>query len=482
MASMSFLLVGFFVLACGVLGATQNSSDGVEMELEKEELLGLFEVLDALLDDSNWAEQHPLPCTETPWPGVECEIGQDPPLFHVTKIHIGPDILNPPCKSSATLSDSLVKLPYLNTLSIFNCFLKSPVTLSPTLFGALFPPLEHLALDSNPSLSGQIPPSLAKIVSLKVLSLSQNSLEGKIPREIGGMVILEQLDLSDNSFSGEVPLEIGGLENLTILDLSRNGLEGQVPCSLGQLQLLQKIDLGSNRLMGRIPQEIGKLKRLDLLDFSYNFINGPLPETLSGLENLEHLIMDHNPLNTEIPQVLGTALGKLQTMSFSACGLTGQLPYSLSSLKHLSALSLDNNSLNGTVPPNLGKIPSLDHLNLSNNQLSGELSFPKDFINRIGKRLDVRGNDGLCTSNHLYRKNISVYQETPLCLNSSRTRNDKIFADENPNGSQRIRPSDQHHIMESSDAPDPCLNQKVISMFSFLVCYFLSFLKFVMTW
>ncbi|KAF3449948.1 hypothetical protein FNV43_RR06027 [Rhamnella rubrinervis] len=477
MASVSFLAFGLLVLACNevlISAILHNNNTDVEVEtmiMEKEELLGLFEVLDALLDDSKWAQQHPLPCTETPWPGVQCEIGdQDPPLFHVTKIHIGPDILNPPCKSSARLSDSLFKLPYLKTLSIFNCFLESNFTLSPTLFdSSSFPPLEHLALGSNPSLSGLIPPGLAKVVSLKVLTLSQNKLEGRIPREIGGLVTLEQLDLSDNSLSGEVPLEIGGLENLTILDLSWNGLEGQVPCSLGQLELLQKIDLSSNSFMGRLPSEIGKLKNLILLDLSHNSINGPVPETLSGLENLEYLIVDHNPLNTEIPKFVGS-LGKLQTMSLSACGLRGPiLPFSWSSLKHLSALSLDNNSLTGTVPPSLGTLESLEHLNLSNNELSGELSLPEDFINRLGKRLDVRGNNGLCTSNHL---------QVPVCLN----RKDKALSTgKHPDDqSERIKPADddhEHHMNESSSESEaPFLKQKLIISMSVIitVCSFLS--------
>jgi hypothetical protein len=146
----SLLFVGFLVLAGEVI-AQQNR--GGEMVMEEEEILGLFEVMSALLEDPGWAELHPQPCTDTPWPGIQCEIGdQDPPIFHVTKIHIGPDVVTPPCKSSANLSDSLFKLPFLKTLSIFNCFLTSPVTLSPTLFSATTS-LEHLDLVSNPAVT-----------------------------------------------------------------------------------------------------------------------------------------------------------------------------------------------------------------------------------------------------------------------------------------------------------------------------------------
>ncbi|GMI93574.1 hypothetical protein HRI_003026700 [Hibiscus trionum] len=407
MASFPFLLVGFFVLSCG---ATAEP----DLVMEKSELLGLFDVIGSLVDEPGWAEVHLEPCTNTPWPGIECEVGEDeePPNFHVTSIHIGPDVSSPPCKPSAKISDSLLKLPYLKSLSIFNCFVTSTVLLSPTLFGALSS-LEHLSLQSNPCLSGHVPAALGNLTKLRVLTLSQNNLTGEIPQELGGLVNLEQLDLSYNNLSGEIPNQLGKLKSLAILDLSSNGLGGVVPFGLGQLHLLQKLDLCSNRLHGKIPPDIGKLNRLVLLDLSHNFITGPIPETLSGLEQIQYLMFDSNPINSLIPLFLGS-LKKLTSISFSGCGLTGPIPNSLSELNNLAALSLDNNSLTGTIPSNLGYVPNLDQLNLSHNKLTGELPFSMEFINRLGKRLDVRGNSGLCTSYNLAR-NISKYLQTRNC-------------------------------------------------------------------
>ncbi|KAE8671834.1 hypothetical protein F3Y22_tig00111917pilonHSYRG00182 [Hibiscus syriacus] len=382
MASLHVFLVGFLVLSCGVIAEN-------DLLMEESELLGLFDVMASLVDEPGWSELHPEPCTNTPWPGIECQVGQDqdPPIFHVTTIHIGPEVASPPCQPAAKISDSLLKIPYLKSLSIFNCFLTSTVVLSPTLFGALSS-LEHLSLQSNPFLSGDVPSSLGILSKLRVLILSQNNLQGNIPGELGGLVNLEQLDLSYNNLSGEIPQELGRLKSLAILDLSSNDLEGVVPFGLGQLHLLQKLDFSSNRLNGKIPSQLGKLNRLVLLDLSQNSINGPLPETLSGLEHLH----------------------------FSRCGLTGKIPNSLSSLNNLTALSLDNNSLKGTIPSNLGYLPNLDQLNLSHNKLTGELPFSQDFINRLGERLDVRGNNGLCTSH-----NISTYLQTRTCLDKQGT-------------------------------------------------------------
>lgn len=468
MASVAFFFVGFLVFAGEVI-AMQRDLDGLgEMVMDEDELLGLFEVMSSLLEDPDWADVHPQPCTDTPWPGVECEIGEDLSIFHVTKIHLGPDVIIPTCKVSANLSDSLLKLTYLKTLSIFNCFVSSPVALSPTLFGALSS-LEHLALQSNPALIGEIPPSLAEISGLRVLSLSQNNLQGNIPKELGGLVNLVQLDLSYNNLSGKIPEEIGGLKGLSILDLSWNSIEGQVPCSLGMLQLLQKIDLSYNRLVGRIPPAIGKLNRLVLLDLSHNSIQGPIPETLSGLKQLQDLTVDHNPINSKIPLFLGT-LKNLTSISFSGCGLTGPVPNFFSSLNNLTALSLDNNNLSGRVPPYLGSLPLLDQLNLSHNQLNGELQFPEEFIERLGKRLDVKGNENLCTSNKQYlKKNISMYLEIPPCSGTKEKGNNKTFQ-EYPDDS-----SWYHGKISSNTAAAQWLNQKKLIVSSTSVFCWLSF-------
>lgn len=416
MSQLLVFVVGLLLVSSAELAATV---------MDEDELLALLEVMDSLLDEKGWSQAHPDPCFETPWPGIFCEISQgqdeDLPIFHVTGIHVGPDVSYPPCKSSPSLSVSLLKLPYLKSLSIFNCFLISPVTLSPMLLGSLTT-LEHLSLDSNPSLSGEIPPSIGNLTALKVLTLSQNNLTGYLPSEIGELSSLQQLDLSHNRLSGEIPQKIGELERLTILDLSWNGLRGLLPSSMGELQFIQKIDLSFNRLEGRVPQDVGKLGKLVLLDLSHNLINGPIPEALSSSNQLEYLIFDQNSINSETPTFFLEGLKNLRLVSFSGCGLTGSLPKSLSSLKNLIAVSLDNNSLTGTIPPDVESLPRLDHLNLSYNKLSGELSFSEGFLHKLGRRLDVRGNSGLCTSNHI-NTSANLRFQIPQCTEENGHKN-----------------------------------------------------------
>ena len=411
-------LVGFLLLGALLVSSTaQNMTPGMEAG----EFLGLSEVMGALLDNPNWTQMHPHPCTQTPWPGIQCDVihhGHDSlPILHVTKLHIGPDVANPPvCKTTAYLSASLLKLPHLNSLSIVGCFRMSRVFLPAPIFGS-FSSLEQLVVKSNPGLYGEIPLTLADTTTLRVLSLSQNSLHGQVPKGLGRLRKLEQLDLSYNNLTGKIPQEIGGLKSLTILDMSYNGLQGRLPYSLGQLQTLQKIDLSHNRPVGRIPSVIGRLKQLVFLDLSHNNLTGPIPDTLSGLKGLEYLLVENNPLNTKLPWFMGTLVNPT-VLSLSTCGLVGTIPPSFCWLDQLIVLYLDRNNLHGTVPPKLGALPNLCQLNLSQNQLSGELYFSSEFVQRLGKKLDASGNDGLCTG-HQFNEQVSQYLGIPPCADQT---------------------------------------------------------------
>ncbi|PKU71561.1 receptor like protein 29 [Dendrobium catenatum] len=385
-----------------------------------DELVALLDLVGGLVAEPGWAELHPHPCTDTPWPGIQCEAAAgDAGILHVTGIHVGADVSpSPPCKPSAFLSpDALLHLPFLKTFSLFGCFLSpNSVSLPPSIF-TNSSSLEQLVLDANTGLTGEIPSSVSKLKRLRVLCLSQNAFHGVIPEEIGSLRSLQELDLSYNRFRGEIPVEIGELSSLRIIDLSSNELQGELPASIGCLHSLQKIDFSLNYLSGRVPPELGELKDLVLLDLSNNNLTGPLPDHLSKLNELEYFLMENNPLNTSIPLFLG-GLKKLQVIGISGCGLLGSIPSFFASLVSLTALSLDKNSLNGSVPESLESLPKLGQLNLSQNQLSGEIGFSEEFVRRLGKRLDVRDNHGLCTKVHKYQEN-SFNLEAPPCLGST---------------------------------------------------------------
>ncbi|CAL4943392.1 unnamed protein product [Urochloa decumbens] len=385
------------------------AGDAPAPQLPRSELAAVFRVMADLLGDPAWPQLHPRPCTDTPWPGLQCEVSPDDArVLRATRLHFGPDVATPPCRPGASLdAASLRGLPHLKTLSLFGCFADDDhgVELPPALFAAASAPssLEQIVLKSNPGLKGPIPATLGGLRSLRVLSLSQNGFRGRIPRELGNLAALQQLDLSYNNITGEhIPEEIGGMASLTILDVSWNGIGGGVPAALGKLRRLQKADLSYNRLAGGVPPELGSLRELVFLDLSHNGLSGPLPGSLANLSRLQYLLLQDNPLGTAVPAGVVGALRRLQVLGLSGCGLTGPIPRAaFAALGSLTALSLDRNRLDGPIPATLAALPHLGQLNLSQNRLAGEIALPGEFVARLGRRLDVRGNDELCVGRGL---------------------------------------------------------------------------------
>ena len=82
------------------------------------------------------------------------------------------------------------------------------------------------------NLSGQIPPELGTLSSLRLLYLGGNRLSGEIPTELGNLTNLGHLALYHNELSGVIPPELGNIPNLSLLTLFGNKLTGCVPDSL----------------------------------------------------------------------------------------------------------------------------------------------------------------------------------------------------------------------------------------------------------
>jgi hypothetical protein len=209
----SLLSIAISLLLFQAVATAQLAEDGdAPPELPRSELAAIYRVMADLLDDPTWPQLHPRPCTDTPWPGLQCELAPDDSRrLRATRLHFGPDVSTPPCKPGARLAaPAILGLPHLKTLSLFGCFVGAgPVELPAALFTNASS-LEQLVLKSNPGLTGRIPATLTNLKSLQVLSLSQNGFRGEIPRELGGLAALQQLDLSYNNITGEVRTEYFG--------------------------------------------------------------------------------------------------------------------------------------------------------------------------------------------------------------------------------------------------------------------------------
>ncbi|XP_070665210.1 receptor kinase-like protein Xa21 [Malus domestica] len=249
---------------------------------------------------------------------------------------------------------------------------------SNTLIGQLSSLLDIniLWFDTN-NLIGTIPSWIGNFSSLYGLYIGGNNFQGSIPNELGRLTGLQAFSVAANNLSGMVPpsiynissITIFGVRNipasfsnasrLSILDLPENCLNGTIPAeSLGSLQSLVRLNLGANRL------ETSNTGDLNFISFLAN---------CTSLEVLAFYPAYDKQFSESFPSSLGnlTLLTKLFVNNIS---FKGNMPPSIGNLQHLLMLDLSSNNLTGTIPEELIGLSSLSiYLRISNNHLSGLL-------------------------------------------------------------------------------------------------------------
>lgn len=403
----------FFVFGVGVL-LTLMSGFAVsqsQLALNSEEQDSVYQVLESINPDIPWRSIFSDDiCSSAPH-GVVCDYFSGNADFetltpHITELHFGyvSDYSpNPPCSPHAALNSRIFSsFKYLRKLFFYKCFTNPNSSVSvpeiPDSFGSS---LEELVFIENPSLVGSLGGIIGKFTHhrLRRLVLTGTGVYGTIPDEIANLTNIQELTLSGNKLSGGLTLNLEKLNELKILDLSHNHFQGNVCDSLGRLQKLLKLDLSRNRFTGKIPENIKHLQRLAFLDLSYNeFVSeSGFPPFLGQITTLREVHLSGNKLGGHIPSEIWENLGGILGIGLSEMGLIGNIPVSMGVfLRNLSYLRLDNNKLEGTVPEEFGFLEKLNELNLENNALSGRLPFSYKFASRIGGKLRLKGNIGLC--------------------------------------------------------------------------------------
>ncbi|XP_027115701.1 uncharacterized protein [Coffea arabica] len=231
--------------------------------------------------------------------------------------------------------------------------------------------LMQLQLDTN-QISGLIPPELGKLSNLIVFFAWENQLEGSIPASLTGCASLQALDLSHNSLTGSIPPGLFQLQNLTKLLLVSNDISGTLPPEIGNSSSLLRLRLGSNRITGQIPKEIGGLKILNFLELSGNRLSGSVPDEIGSCTELQMVDLSNNTLEGPLTNALSSLSG-LQVLDVSVNQFSGPIPASFGRLASLNKLVLSENQFSGSIPPSLGLCSSLQFLDLSSNKLSGPI-------------------------------------------------------------------------------------------------------------
>jgi len=213
-----------------------------------------------------------------------------------------------------------------------------------------FTKLESIEIESNDGLIGTLPSVLREMTSLKRIMLQFCSLEGTIPTWIGELTQLQYLGLGGNAFYGDLPTELGSLTGLQLLGLDRNQMSGNIDI-FSSMTVLKGLYLDSNLLTGQITVEWMQMHQiLEELDISDNVISGILPENFFDSGNQPYL----------------------QVIDLHGNQLVGAIPSPYSQNNVLKFLALQQNKLENAVR-DLYKLKALEHLDLSDNRLTGRL-------------------------------------------------------------------------------------------------------------
>ncbi|KAL2453758.1 Leucine-rich repeat protein kinase family protein [Abeliophyllum distichum] len=246
------------------------------------------------------------------------------------------------------------------------------------------------------SFYGPIPDAIGSLDQLVFLSLNNNSLSGPIPSSIGNLTRLSWLDLSYNKLSDTIPVASATASGLDMLSnarhfhLSNNLLSGSIPDQLfsSNMKLIHTI-FDHNQLSGNIPSTLGSVKTLEIIRLDWNFFDGSVPPNLSNLTNMNELYLSNNKFTGNMPNLTGMNFlhyVDLSNNSFDASGV----PQWITSLQSLTTLMMENTQLQGQIPVDFFRLPQLETVVLSNNNVSGVLNIGNSYRNNL--TLDLRNN------------------------------------------------------------------------------------------
>ncbi|KAL0300550.1 UNVERIFIED_CONTAM: LRR receptor-like serine/threonine-protein kinase GHR1 [Sesamum radiatum] len=270
---------------------------------------------------------------------------------------------------------------------------------------------------SNNSITGKLPNKLSNFKSLEYLDVSVNMFSSSLPSDIGKLVSLKNLSLAGNNFSGSIPDTISGLASIRSLDMSSNSLSGPLPSSLIRLGGLVYLNLSLNGFTKSIPKGLELMKQLDVLDLHGNMLDGKFDPEFLLQTTASHVDLSGNLLtsfSTEQQNFLVGVSPSIKHLNLSHNQLTGSLGSGgeAEAFGSLKVLDLSYNQLSGELP-GFNFVYDLQVLKLGNNRFSG--SIPNNLLNGdslVLTELDLSGNSlsgpvSMITSTTLHTLNLS---------------------------------------------------------------------------
>ncbi|KAL5787918.1 hypothetical protein ACOSP7_004867 [Xanthoceras sorbifolium] len=210
---------------------------------------------------------------------------------------------------------------------------------------------------------------------VKEINLPQQQLVGVLPFDsMCGLQSLERIDFGKNSLHGTLTEDLKNCTRLQVLDLGCNYFSGEVP-ELSLLGNLSFLNLNKSGFSGKFPwKSLENLTKLGFLSLGDNpFDSSPFPEEVLKLDKLYWLYLTNCSITGQIPGGIQN-LTQLQNLELSDNQLSGEIPTEIVKLKKLWQLELYNNSFTGKLPAGFGNLTSLVNFDASQNRLEGDLS------------------------------------------------------------------------------------------------------------
>ncbi|KAG4130710.1 hypothetical protein ERO13_D09G162401v2 [Gossypium hirsutum] len=232
------------------------------------------------------------------------------------------------------------------------------------------PTLQILDLSNNELLEGSFQ-EFPSNGSLQTLTLSGTKFGGQVPDSIGNLGQLTRIELASCNFSGPIPKAVKKLTQLVYLDFSSNSFSGPIP-SFSSSRNLTQLNLAYNRLNGTIHStDWSVLSNLVSIDLRNNKLSGTIPPTLFGIPSLQKISLSQNRFNGSLGDLRGKTTLLLDTLDLSSNMLQGQFPMFVFELQGLKILTISSNKFSGFIQwTDIQKLRNLSNLDLSYNNLS----------------------------------------------------------------------------------------------------------------
>ncbi|KAG6639470.1 hypothetical protein CIPAW_10G103000 [Carya illinoinensis] len=184
---------------------------------------------------------------------------------------------------------------------------------------------------------------------------------------------------------------MGSLTKLRELYLHKNNIIETIPPSLFNISSLQIISLVDNQLSGTIPSSIFKISSLQELYLGVNKLSGLMPSIFFNISSLQMIDLSFNMLYGGLSTHMFDHLPNLQYLNISCNQLSGELT-KIGNLIMLTRLGLGDNNFEGLIPNQIGNLQNLESFSIGVNGFFGTIPFGIFNISTIRKIAMVGNN------------------------------------------------------------------------------------------